>query len=387
MADEQTTQAAEQTGAEQAPPIADVQAPPEKGMHEMSREERREFLESGKAPTKAKEADGTTSDSSTDPAKGQKAAETAAKDSKPASETGDPAKTPKARNNEENRVAELLEERRRDRRENDELRRRLEALEKGTAPKSDAKADSSTAAATSATSKIDPKRLGADGVPDIDKYAENELPQFFKDLVTYGREQANADFTNHLSEREKAHLEQAENHREMDRVVNQAADRMEADEKAHPGIREKVHRGLLELVPMRMLSDDERKTANRDHFMKDCIVFESDHPWQLSAFYSTDEGWAEWQSMRQMDRRGIERTIARRDLLLGQSTTGATADAKAPAKTFTKAPAPPDKGGAKSTGEADAAAAAVKAGDFSAFQAELDEREPETARRFGRRRG
>lgn len=364
---------------------------PTKGMHEMDAKERREFLDTGKAP-KAAKTDGKTSDSSTDPAKGQKAAEIAATEkAKPASEPGDPTKDKKARNSEESRVIELLDRTKReaeraDRAERlgDDLRKRLEALEAGSKPKADAKTDSSTAAKPS-TSKIDPKRLGADGIPDIGKYAENELNQFFADLHQAGREQAQAEIDARFGERETQAGKQAELHQEMERVVTQAVTRLEADEKAHPDLIEKVHPNLRNLKPLRMLADGDKPHV--DHLIKDNITFESDHPLQLSAYYSTDEGWKEWVAMRDMDRRSIERTIARRDLAFDTSSSAATATEPKPvAKTRTSAAPPPDKTGPKSASTADEAESAVKAGDFDALVKALDEKEGTQTRRWGRRR-
>ena len=390
MADTDTIieQPATESIAPASEPVAVEQ--PAKAMHEMSREERREFLQgTDTKAAKATTSDGKTADSSTAPAEGKKAVETATSKVEPASEPGAPAKDKKARNSEENRVNELLEDRRREReradrlqRDHDTLTERLKALESGKKP--DAKTDSSTAAKPS-TSKIDPTRLGADGMPDIDKYAENELSKFFADLVTYGREQANADIETRFGEREQLTAQQSELHREMERVVNVASERLGSDEKAHPDLIEKVNPKLRDLVPMRLLPEGTQ--PNADHFIKDCMVFDADHPLQLHAFYSTDEGWAEWAAMRNMDRRGIERTIARRDLSFGSSSQSQpAAESKTVAKTRSTAPPPPERGGPKSATTADAADQAVKAGDFNALIAELDEREGTVTRRYGRRR-
>jgi hypothetical protein len=373
------------------PAAADTTAPaapeaPSKGFNDLNREERRAFLDTGKAPAKAtdKASDDKTADSSTAPAEGKKAAETAASPSAPASETGKPTTDKKARNSEENRVNELLEDRRRERdradrlqTEHDELKKRLAALESGK--KTDAKSDSSTTADPS-----EPKwKKYRQGAPDINDF--DDPNDWAAAMTAHVTEQISREVVQStLSERDKQQGEQATLHREMAQVVNTAANRLESDEKAHPDLIQKVNPRLRDLLPMRLLPEGEQ--GNVDHFIKDCIVFDGDHPLQLHAFYSTEEGWAEWQAMRGMGRREIERMITRRDLSFGQSpgSTGGAAPA-APAKTFTKAPPPPDKSGPKSTSAVDGAESAVKGGDFSSFQRTMDERDPGGGRRWGRR--
>lgn len=363
---------------------------PSKGFHELSKDERREFLETGKAPG-AKASDGKTADSSTAPADGKKAAGTAAKDA-PASEPGKPDASKKARNSEENRVNELLEDRKRERdradrlqRDHDELKKRLDALEHSK-PKADGTTDSSTTADPS-----EPKWKKYRAMKDAPKIADFDDPDDWGAAMSVfvAEQVAKEQAVSVVAERDRVSSEEAAVHQEMQRVIETAATRLEADEQAHPDLKAKVDPGLKSLLPTRMLPEGTPPTAA--NFAKDCIVFESDYPLQLHAFYSTPDGQAEWAQMMRLDRRGIERTIARRDLSFSApATSGEAATAntqKAVSKTFTKTPPPPDKNGPKGNVVDDNAEAAVKTGDFGAFQRELDERDPGTRRRYGIRRG
>lgn len=392
MADDSTlvSPSPEMTAPETVTATETTTAPeaPTKGFHELSKEERREFLETGKAPGAKKASDGKTADSSTAPADGKKAAETAANDA-PASEPGKPDASKKARNSEENRINELLEDRRRERdradrlqRDHDALIKRLDALE--SKPKADGKTDSSTAADPS-----EPKWKKYRAMKDAPKIADFEDPDDWGAAMSVfiAEQVAKEQAVSVVQERDRVSSEEAAVHQEMHRVLETAATRLEADEKAHPDLKTKVDPGLKSLLPTRMLP--EGQPPNAANFAKDCIVFESDYPLQLHAFYSTPEGQAEWSQLMQMDRRGIERTIARRDLsFAAPAASGEPATEKTPAaKTFTKAPPPPDKQGPKGHVVDDGAEAAVKTGDFGAFQRELDERDPGTRRRYGIRRG
>lgn len=386
----ETTVAPELGADKSAPETVTTTAEPTVGFHELTGPERREFLDKGTLPTREKKADtaaasdGKTADSSTAPAEGKKAAESAASPSKPASEPGKPTTDKKARNSEENRVNELLEDRRRERersdrlqRDYDSLKQRLDALER---PKADGKTDSSTTAGPSGTAK----EIKRPQLKDFD--GEDGLERWEAAMADYVTQSIEAK----LSERDATSRSEASMHQEMERVVSVAAERLSADEKAHPELIEKIDPGLKNLLPMRFLPQGEQ--AGPHHYAKDVMSFDCDHPLQLHAYYSTPDGQKEWASMMQMDRRGIERTIARRDLSFATASASGEAakpaEAKAPAKTFTKTPPPPDKEGPKGAGVHDAAGAAVGAGDFAQFQREMDAREGvEGRRRYGIRRG
>jgi hypothetical protein len=369
MADESTpTPDTTAPAGEAATPID----PPSAGLHELSKTDRDAFYATGKVP----DASDAASDSSTDPAQGQKAAETAASDRAPASEPGKPAKDKKARNSEENRVNELLEDRKRDRERADREARRADALERELAelrkPKSDARADSSPAADPSAPGWK--KYRDMKGAPKIGDFEGPDALEDFIEAKSFfiAQQIAREEATGVVTERESQQQELAVAEREMETVVTQAADRLQAEETAHPELRAKVDPRLRQIVPARMLP--EGQAVGPHHYAKDQITFESEHPLQLSAFYSSEEGLAEWQALMRMSPKQIERTILARDLSL---RTSPRADGKpaAAAKTFTKAPPPPEHSGKKPAQVGDPAEAAVKKGDFRGFMKAMDERE------------
>lgn len=359
---------------------------PSHGVGEMSKDERREWLATGKMPDRDKKASDAPADSSTAPAKDQKAAEIAAKGKKAASEPAAPAKDkPKARNAEENRVAELLEDRRRERERADlalrratELETRLAALEKS---KTDGKEDSSTKADATGKAKASFKDLREQGAPDINDF--DDPNEWAAAVIEFAHNRTAQELTT----REQQAAEAARFSQEVDQVITMAVGRLEKEEQAFPHLKEQVDPGFRKVVPARLLPKGEQLGPH--HVAKDFIAFEMDHPLQLSAFYSTPEGQAEWSQIMQMrSARDIERTIARRDLSFGlpKSQGEGTGEGKKPApKTFTKTPPPPAQVGPKGAAAADKAESAVKSGDFETFRAELDAREG-VQRQYGRRR-
>lgn len=360
-------------------------AAPAVGLHEMSRKERDSFLADGTIPTRETKpvsdgGDAADADSSTAPVEGKKTAETAAKDVKAASEPAAPAKDKKARNSEENRVQELLTDRQREReradraeRRQQELEDRLNALERGS--KADGKKDSST---TDQPSEPKWKQLlAAKEFPKIEDFADPN--EWQAATVAFAQQQ----FEQGLASREQ---QTAETQRTTE-IAQQAFKRGASEIEADPTILDRIHPALEGLKAARSLPADQ---VGPPHFAKDVILFETEKPLALMAFYSTPEGQQEWADMMRSDARGIQRTIIARELKLGsvpQGEAAAPAKEKPAAKTFTKAPAPPDKEGPKGAVPADQVGAAVGTGDFDAFQAGMDERDPASTKRWGRRRG
>ena len=359
---------------------------PSVGLHEMSRPERDQFLRDGKAPVREKKdsdgADGADADPSAAPAEGKKAAETAAKDA-PASEPGKSTKDKKARNSEENRVSELLEDRKREReradlaaRENRELRQRLDALERGS--RADGKKDSST---TEQPSEPKWKQTAADKA--FPKIGDFESPDEWAAAVT---EYTRAQIESGLSAKETQSAEAQQVRQVAERAFAKGASEVEAD----PTILDRIH-PELEALPGSRAVRAAGGTPNINHHIKDQVLLESERPLGLLAFYSTPDGQREWAAMRQMDERGIVRTIVAREHQLGASVTPGEATAKGEkkpaAKTFTKAPNPPEKEGPKGALPTDGAKAAVETGDFAEFERKMDAQGDGLTRRFGRRRG
>ena len=356
---------------------------PAVGLHEMTRPERDQFLRDGKAPTREPKFSDDDADSSTAPAEGKKAAETAAKEKPAASETATPAKDKKARNSEENRVSELLEDRKREReradlvaRENRELRTRLDALERGS--KSDGKTDSSTKEQPSEPSW---KKTAADKA--FPKISDFESPDEWAAAVT---EYTRAQIESGLSAKETQSAEEMQVRQTAERAFSKGAAEVEAD----PTILDRIH-PELEALPGSRAVRATGGEPNINHHIKDQVLLESERPLGLLAFYSTPDGQREWHAMRGMDERGIVRTIIAREHQLGASVTPGEATAKGDkkpmAKTFTKAPNPPEKEGPKGAQATDGAESAVKTGDFAEFERKMDAQGDGLTRRFGRRRG
>lgn len=355
---------------------------PAQGLHEMSKADRDAFLRDGKVPATEKKADKGSddkADSSTAPAEGEKAAETAASKVKPASEPGAPAKDKKARNSEENRVNELLEERKRDRelgsrlqRDNDDLRKRLDALERQ-------KSDGTKASSTDGKPD-EPKWKAVAAAKEFPKIEDFDSPNEWAAAVHLHTQQT---IESALSAKETAATEQSEHRQVLDQAYAKGASEIEAD----PTVLDRIDPGLENLKASRHLPADQRNKATDT---KDFILYDMDKPLGLMAFYSTDEGRQEWAKMMSMDGRGIQRTIIARELSFGSVPQGDAAKAtekKAVVKNFTKAPTPPEKEGPKGALSTDGAKSAVESGDFAAFQAEMDAKGDGMSRRYGRRAG
>lgn len=353
--------------------------PPSAGLHELSKADRDSFYSTGKLPTKTTDTD-DGADSSTAPS-GEQSDATASKTAA-ASEPAKPAKDKKVARNADERVTELLTDRTRERdradraeRELDAMKQRLSALEK---PKQDAKADSSPAADPSQPEWK--KFRGLPGAPKIaDFTGEDALEDFIEAKALFIAKQISKEQVDGtLSARDQQSAEHAEAQRHMETVVNTAASRLEAEEKADPTLKDKVDPKFRALVPARFVPDGQ--AVGPHHYAKDFILFESEKPGALSVFYSSAEGQAEWQRMMTMPRRQLERTLIARELALGPSSQGGPASASAAAKTFTKTPAPPEHAGKKPAHVGDPVEKAVQKGDFREFMRGMDEREGVTSR-------
>lgn len=362
-----------------------TQGEPSVGFHELNSSERATFLKEGKLPTREKPAgsDGKTADSSTAPAEGQKAAETAATDKPAASEPAAPAKDKKDKPKDasELRFDELLTHRRRaeDRAERAEkllsqTMARLEALEAAKSQPDGKGAESSSATDPSAKKKGMPKLKDFEG--------EDGLERWEAAMEDYRRQ----TIMDALSERESQYQSVAAQHAEYQRAEEQAVSRLMADEKAHPELEGKVHPDFIALRPTRLMGEKDGPPGPHN-YAKDYITFECEHPKQLCAFYSDPANRAAWDALMQMDARGIERAIARQDVLFDLPSSPAATGPKPVPKTHTKAPEPTIQTGPKNAGVHDVADTAVNGGDFKGFMREMDEREGVSGRRYGIRRG
>lgn len=369
--------------------------PPAVGTHEMTREQRGEWLKTGKPPAE-KHQDAVVSESSTDNRPGERVAPTGA-EQKAASETAAADKTGKGkgikqRNTELDAEIQELQQRLKTRRE---VMAQLEALErKPTTEQAGKKEAAATGKAPAAqtTQKEYERILAMPDAPRAENYAD--LDEFAADMSAFvSKKVAEEAFKEMFEAREKQSRTAAATSERVSRLISSCEERFVADASEDPTLESKLNPSFTRIPALSLLDSKELEQVQRENpammpamFIKEQILH-AQHPLKLSAYFSTDEGEQHFGTMMDMDPEAIVREVARLDAGLKASASSA-APAALP-KQFTKTPAPPTKVGAKPAGPHDPAAAAVAAGDFDAFMAAMDAKEGKTSRRFGRggRRG
>lgn len=350
------SQAATPTAAET--PTASVLAP-----QEMSDAQLTEFFAKGTRFDKEPDAPDTASaDQPADSAPADAVDAAASTDAilETASETVKPEKAKKGKGVEARNVdlrAEI-EENARLLRHRRELREQLER-EPEPKPKQDAKPDSSTTAPAPAEE-------------DFDKYANHPDfpdPEKFDDLKKWGAaaarfvatEVAKEQFEQMWGEREQKTAAESAQARELDAAISTAEDRAKADEARDPEWKAKLDPGYVRIAPLRMLP--EGTTPNVMHFIKDQVMFESEHPCSLGVFMSSDEGkqWA--ASLTRMQPPQIIRAIAIKDA----SFAALDDEDTTPPSHVSAAPPPGHTLGRKASAPVDPLKAAQESGDVEAF--------------------
>lgn len=349
-------------------------APPSVGFHALKGAERDAFLKDGTMPS-TPPADQPADAATATP--GEQAASTDATQ-KTASEPVDPAK--KKGKGVKERTAELDAE---IRELNDRLRIRAELSKQLAAsepkPKPDAKTDSSTTATSETPDDTYERLANHPDAPDPETYTD--LKKWGVAMAHFVASQVAKEAASTVyAEREQAHGQQAAHTRELEAVAARAADRIDAEKAKDPTLPDRIHPDFRGLPPARVLPDGA--AVGPHHYAKDLITFESEHPLQLSAFYSgSAEGIAEWQRLMQLSTSDIQREIAYRDVSF-RSTQAASVPAAA-AKPFTKTPEPPAALGTKPAGVFDKKKAAE--GNFDAMWALLDAEDGTETRKSSRR--
>lgn len=281
--------------------------------------------------------------------------------SPPASETGKPEKAKKGKGVEARNVdlrAEI-EENARLLRQRRELREQLER-EPEPKPKADAKPDSSPAATDAPVEE------------DFERYANHPDfpdPEKFDDLKKWGaaaarfvaKEVAKEQFEQMWGEREQKSAAATAQARELDDAISVAEARAQADEARDPEWKAKLDPGYVRIAPLRMLP--EGTTPNVMHFIKDQVMFESEHPCSLGVFMSSDEGkqWA--ASLTRMSPPQIIRAIAIKDA----SFAALDDEDTTPPSHVSAAPPPGHTLGRKASAPVDPLKAAQASGDVEAF--------------------
>lgn len=354
-------------------------APPPVPFHELGKEGRREFLETGKI-TADKNADAATADQAA-PGASTDAERQAA--SEPAEHGKKKGKGVVARNEqlkaEIAEMNELLRTRR-------EVSRQLEALE--TKPKQDAKPGSSPDGVEQPEQAAYERYANDPGAPD---------PEDFSDLRKWGaamsafvaEKVAEEKFGQLFEARAQESAAVGEQQRELTQAAEVAEQRITADEAVVPDWRERMDPRFAAIPPSRLLPEGAKDSPQS--FAKDQIMFESEHPAQLAVFYSDEGNMA--KLMRMVNGRptatpqSIMRDIAYQDASFRSPGSRAGAAAAAPAaKTFTKAPNPPANLGRKPGTSGDPVEKVINGkGKFSEFMAAMDQKEGVVSSAYFRR--
>ena len=360
----------------QSPSVPEPLPAPPVAAHEMTDAERTTWMRDGKMPEREAE-DGA----SATPEPAEQAASTDVNE-EAVSETAAPGTKGKKSKSKgaDARVQELLADRARERdsreraeRLADDLRARLDRLEQSAKP--DAKTVPSTPA--------DAKAAAAKAYERFSNHPDAPDPESFTDLKQWGaamahfvaEKTAEEKFASMMEQHTSKQAEAAEVERGLLTVVEACEKRIAVETAADPTLEKRVDERFKRITPSSLLQPGEAEQPK--HFIKEQVI-NAEHPLKLSVYFSTEEGQAKFRELSEMSPARIIREVA---LLDARFTQGSTASAGAPAKTFTKAPAPPTNLGGRPSSGGDAAEAAVKAGDFDGFMAAMDAREGVTSRR------
>lgn len=196
-------------------------------------------------------------------------------------------------------------------------------------------------------------------VEDFDAYEDFVAAQsvFVVDKVMEARAQSQAEETR-----------SRERMSETERTISTFKERAEAARQADPDFDQKVDPGLMELVPAFALRPNEPvRPANV--LMQECVKSEAAPA--LLVHFSTPEGQKDWQRIAAASTpaellKAFGRVEAR------FLSDGPPAAARAAAPTVSSAPEPPTTLGRRPLSSPDRAEAAIKAGDFGAYQAAAD---------------
>lgn len=174
-----------------------------------------------------------------------------------------------------------------------------------------------------------------------------------------------------FEERQRAHAaDQRSRERltETEQTISTFRERAKAARDADPDFDQKVDPGLMELVPAFALRPNEPvRPANV--LMQECVKSEAAPA--LLVHFSTPEGQKDWQRI------AAASTPAEMLKAFGRVearflSDGPSAAARAAASSVSSAPEPPTTLGRRPPASPDRAAAAIKAGDYGAYQAAAD---------------
>lgn len=269
-----------------------------------------------------------------------------------------------------------------------ELEDQIEAAERAPEPKPK-RAETSREAAAPATDADKRKKYrelpDAPKPPKMDDFkGETALDDYMAAVHTHSADMAEFiaeklaedKFAALYETRSKADSEAAARDREFIERVERAETRMQADLKADPEIIDRIPDRWKRLNPSDRRGADEPMTAA--HFVKDQVMFGSDHPLQLSEWLC-ENNYAELTRIAKLSPEGIIRAIALQDATFGPDDGLTDPEAGAderPHPRVSKAPAPTKTlPGKKAAAGVDPLKKAIDEGDFDTFNALESQRE------------
>jgi hypothetical protein len=280
---------------------------------------------------------------------------------KPASEPGDPTKSRgkgvKERNAELDEEIKQLNEKLRLR---SEIRRQLDATDRAQ-PKPDATPDSSPAVDKKAEAAKFRAMPDAPKIEDFESYDDwaIEMASFVADKKLEAREARSRQESQHRRE-EQQFTEKAK----------KASERFGSYLEKNPEAKARISPELMAIVPISQLKPGE--PVGPHNFIAEQI-FESDFTGELADYFSTDEGFQDFQRLMRLSPDVIMREIGR--LEARYVTREAAPSSTRPPKTISTAPDPPESFGKRPAAPADAAETALFSGDPVAYQAEMNRRD------------
>jgi hypothetical protein len=217
------------------------------------------------------------------------------------------------------------------------------------------------APATTEPTEADFKRyLAMPGAPKAEQF-DGDLDAYTAAMGTFIAKQISREqFDQMFSEREQKTRAESEQLHELNEAITTAEARAQADEARDPQWRDKLDPAFARIPPARLLQPGQK--PNVMNFIKDQVMFESEHPCSLSVYLCSDEGktWAKTLVGLRPER--IVREIAIKDASFGTSPDDDTTPSHVSA-----APPPGPTLGRKPSAPVDPLKAAMDSGDAEAF--------------------
>ena len=248
-----------------------------------------------------------------------------------------------------------------------ELKRELDALDRK--PKQDAKGEPSSPAKAAATDPAWKKYLTMPGAPKAKDFdGENALDEYAAAMGSFIAEQiADEKFGKLWDERTKASTQAADEDQAFGELVTHAVTRAEAEAEADPEILDRIDDRWKGLNPSNRLGDQRLSPA---HFVKDRVMFHSNHPLKLSELLTKDNS-KELARIARLSPDAIIREVAYLDASFGALSTETETDPPSP---VSKAAPPPATLGRKAAAAVDEESDALNSGDFTKWNAIQDKK-------------